>query len=275
MKKTILLLKGENKLGGFLSTLKQQQQSLRSLPNILSNVNFVFSDGDEDINVFDYQLIVLLTNPDERLWEILLVAERNGIPTLNNSNLILKYNDCLQTQLDLQNWGFITPKIGKNGIKKVRFHEMRKNGKTAFLHQYANLSVRSEESYTEQFIEGDLFKIKVLGKKIPYVLHIEQNGVNGFQRTDKTQAYSWLAELGLEIAKKVGADLVSIDIILERTKGLPFCIDINLGNALTGVNNSAIELLTYLAYRVERADNAIKMPELSWTTSFRNSKVTN
>jgi hypothetical protein len=265
LKKNILLLKGENKLDGFLSTLKQQQQSLSSLPDILSRVSFVFSDGDNEINVFDYQLVVLLTNPDMRLWEIMLEAEKNGIPTLNNSNLVLKYNDCLQTQLDLQNWGFLVPRIGKNGIKKERFHEMRKNGRQAFLRNYTDRSNCSEESYSEQYIEGELFKIKVLGMRTPYVVHIEHNGLHGFQRTDKTQEYYWLAELGLKIAQKVGAELLSIDIILETATSLPFCIDINLGNALTGVKNGTIELLTYLAYRIERADSPLKTPVSSWT----------
>ena len=95
----------------------------------------------------------------------------------------------------------------------------------------------------------------MLGTQIPYVVHMERNGTNSYHRVDKTDEYFWLADLGLKIAKKVKAPLFSTDIIVEKFTGLPFCIDINLGNALTGVDNGAIKLLTYLAHNFIKKTN--------------------
>lgn len=112
-------------------------------------------------------------------------------------------------------------------------------------------------------IDGDLYKIKVLGRQTPFVVQIKKNGAESEQRIDRTKDLLWLAEVGLEIALKVGADLLSIDIIVESSSGVPFCIDINLGNALTGVTNGAIELLTYLARRVTEKEQYSHLPSLS------------
>jgi hypothetical protein len=251
LKNSILVLKGENKLNSFLSTLKQQKRQIQSLPDVFSRINFIFSDGEEEINIFDYKLIILLSHPNHYSWEILQAAEKNGIITVNNSQLILKYNDCLQTQLDMQKWGFNIPKLGKRGIVKARFHEMRKNGRSSFLHHLSPFSNSSEDTYSEEFIDGELFKIKILDMQIPFVVHVENNGTNSFRRTDRTDEYPWLIEYGLKIAQKIRAPLLSIDIIVEKTTGQPFCMDINLGNALTGVNNGAIKLLTHFAHKIE------------------------
>ncbi len=266
LKKSILLLKGENKLNEFLMRLEQQKKELSSLPPVFSEVNFVFSDGAEEINVLDFDMAVLLTNPDERLWRIVLEAEKQGVPTLNQSKLILKYNDCLKTQLDLHRWGFPIPQLGKTGIKKRRFHESRKNGKNSFSQWNSNLDQDPESWYTEELIDGDLYKIKVLGRQTPFVVQIKKNGTGSEQRIDRTRDLFWLSEIGLEIALKVGADLLSIDIVLESSSGIPFCIDINLGNALTGVTNGAIELLTYLARRVTEKEQHPHLPPISTKT---------
>jgi len=262
LKKSILLLKGENKLNDFLMMLETQKKEVSSLPPAFSNVNFVFSDGGEEMSVLEFDLVVLLTNPDQRLWNIMLEAEKQGIPTLNQSNLILKYNDCLETQLDLHKWGFPIPRLGKAGIKKRRFHESRKNGKKSFLHWNSNIDQDTESWYFEEMIDGDLFKIKVLGRQTPYVVQIKKNEAGTETRIDRTKDFTWLAEIGLEIALKVGSDLLSIDIIIESSSGIPFCIDINLGNALTGVNNGAIELLTYLSKRVTEGGEYPRVPSV-------------
>jgi hypothetical protein len=251
LNKSILVLKGENKLNPFLDTLKYQKQSMLSLPAILSDKKFVFSDGEDEINVQDYHLVVLLSNPNDRIWKIILKAEKLRIPTINSSNLILKYNDCLQTQLDLESWGIRIPKLGKTGIRKERCHEKRKNGKTSIFPQTSINPLESEKYYYEQYIEGELFKVKILGMKKAFVIHIKNNGSNGPQRIDKTSEYSWLGKMGLEISQKVGAEILSVDFIIERSTNIPYCIDINLGHAFSGVPNSAIRLLSYFAKRVD------------------------
>ncbi len=86
--------------------------------------------------------------------------------------------------------------------------------------------------------------------QFPFVIHVEKNGSNGFRRTDRTNEYPWGVEYGLKIAQKGGSRLLSIDIIVEKTTGQPFCMDINLGNALTGVNNGAIQLLTHFVKKI-------------------------
>ncbi|MFX0210762.1 MAG: hypothetical protein ACFFDT_32585 [Candidatus Hodarchaeota archaeon] len=225
--------------------------SLSKLPEILSSVVFEFSDGEKIKNLSKYSLVSLLSNPNEEIWNIIISAEKLNIPVINNSYLIQKYNDCLQTQLDLQSWGFTIPKLGERGLRKLRFHYGRKNGKSFFLPypQSQKKYLSSENHYYEQFIEGKLFKIKVLGLNTPYVVHVENNGRNGQQRRDQSHEYNWLGDIGLKIAQKVNAELLSVDIILEKATGIPYCIDINLGNALTGVHNGVIHLLSYLSQR--------------------------
>ncbi|MFX0152049.1 MAG: hypothetical protein ACFFAJ_14770 [Candidatus Hodarchaeota archaeon] len=225
--------------------------SLNKLPENLSSVAFEFSEGEDLKNLSKYSLVSLLSNPNEEIWNIIINAEKLNIPVINNSYLIQKYNDCFQTQLDLQSWGFNIPKLGEKGLRKLRYHDGRKNGKSFFLPnpQSQENYLSSENYYYEQFIKGKLFKIKVLGLNTPFVVQVEKNGRNGQQRTDQSIEYNWLGDIGLKIARKVKAELTSIDIILEETTGLPYIIDINLGNAFTGVHNGVIHLLSYLAKR--------------------------
>ena len=247
VKKRILILKGENKLDSLLLTVEAQRQANKTMPSILSRVKFMFSDGSDSINVTDYQLVVLLSNPNEEIWDIILNAEEKGIPTINNSNLIYKYNDCLQTQLDLASWGFNIPKLGVKGIKKQRFHEKRKNGENKSFHLSEDDFSKELSYYHEEYIEGELFKVKILGMTESFIIKMQKNGSNTYQRFDESTKYRWLGDLGLKLASNVGAEIISADFIVEKETGLPYCIDVNLGHAFTGVKNGTIHLLSYLA----------------------------
>jgi hypothetical protein len=247
--KQILILKGENKLEALLETIKQQKQTMITPIDSFSKVKFTFSDGTDPLNIPDYSLIALLSNPNDEIWDIIQRAEKLRIPVMNSPRLIAQYNDCLQTQLNLEQWGFNIPKLGKLGLKKKRYHENRKNGIKSFRSDARSLNSNSsfKNYYHEQFIQGKLFKIKVLGKRKFFVVHVEQNGKNSPQREDQTQKNQLLGNLALKIARKVQADFLSIDFIVEKNTNIPYCIDVNLGNAFTGVENGTIQLLDYLA----------------------------
>lgn len=244
MEKRILVLKGENKLDVFLNVLDIQKRSMKHLPDYLKNGHFTFSDGKEINDVSGYSCVTLLSNPDSKIWKILEEAEKLNIPTINSRELIEKFNDCLQTQLDLQNWGFTIPKLGDHGRKKLRHHNRRKYGYMTF--KTGSNDFNEEEYYYEEQINGDLFKVKVLGKQEPFVISIGNNG-NSNQRIDRTSEYPLLGELGLDIAEKIDAEILSIDFILEKSTNTPYCIDVNLGNAFSGVYNNVVHILTYLA----------------------------
>jgi hypothetical protein len=102
--------------------------------------------------------------------------------------------------------------------------------------------------------------------QIPFVVHIDKSGTELDNRIDRTNDFPGLAEIGLNVASKVGAELLSIDIIVESKTGKPFCIDVNLGNALTGVNNGIIMLLTYLAKKVTEKTDYPSIPFVSSIT---------